>query len=50
MFGNLEGCVLDDAQFLRATVEGANFTGASLQRCIFVSVDLQHTEWKSGAM
>ncbi len=39
---NLEGCALDDAQFFSATVGGANFIGASLDRCIFVRVDLRH--------
>src|ERR1017187_6933722 len=38
----LQGCILHDAQFLRATVEGTNFEGASLDRCIFVRVDLRH--------
>jgi uncharacterized protein YjbI with pentapeptide repeats len=39
---NLECCILDDAQFLGATVDGVRFVGASLERCIFVRVDLRH--------
>lgn len=37
----LNGCILRDTQFLRATVNGTNFEGASLDRCIFVRVDLR---------
>ena len=38
---NLERCVLDDAQFLRAEVEGANSQAPGLNGSIFVQVDLR---------